>query len=306
MRYMPSFGLLAVLYLAGPAVAWNGTGHRVVAAIAYDRLTPQARAQVDALLRKHPDFAALSGREAFLAASVWPDTIKGDRRFYDDTRANAQPTPLLPGFPSMARHTDWHYIDLPFSPDGTPLQQPKSPNALDQLERILKTLGPADAEDSAESSYALPWLIHLTGDVHQPLHGANEFLKSLPDGDEGGNAVFVALPGNPGRNLHTLWDGIVGTDTSDASVNSLAAGIAADYIRDHGAHPHLSRDPKRWIDEGFQLARSEVYTFGPEAGSREHPVALPAGYETNARRVARVRLAVAGFRLADALNHRFK
>ena len=157
----------------------------MVAAIAYDRLTPQARAQVDALLQKHPDFAALSRRrEAFLAASVWPDRIKSDRRFYDDTRPDAQPTPLLAGFPSMARQTNWHYIDIPFSPDGTPLKPRKSPNALDQLQRILKILGPADAE----ASYDLPWLIHLTGDVHQPLHCTSRFLKSQPDGDQGGNS----------------------------------------------------------------------------------------------------------------------
>jgi hypothetical protein len=98
----------------------------------------------------------------------------------------------------------------------------------------------------------------------------------------------------------------VGTDTSDTSVNSLAAGIAAEYVEQHGAHPRLARDPRRWVDEGFRLAKSEVYTFGLETGSREHPVALPAGYETNARRVARVQIAVAGFRLADAVNRKFK
>ena len=141
--------------------------------------------------------------------------------------------------------------------------------------------------------------------MHQPLHCTSRFSKSQPDGDQGGNLVFVTL-GSPGRNLHAFWDDIVGTDTSDASVNRLAAGITADYIQQRGAHPRLARDPKKWVDEGFQLAKSEVYTFGTETGSREHPVALPSGYEINARRVARVQLAVAGFRLADALNQRFK
>jgi len=60
--------------------------------------------------------------------------------------------------------------------------------------------------------------------------------------------------------------------------------------------------PKKWVEEGFDLAKREVYTFGPETGSREHPLPLPAGYEENARRVARVQLAKAGFRLAAALN----
>jgi hypothetical protein len=297
-NYMRLFGLLVVLFLAVPAQGWNATGHRVIAAIAYDRLTPHARAEVDALLRKHPDFASLSGRDAFLAAAVWPDAIKGDKRFYDDTHADAQPTPLLPGFPTMARHVNWHYVDIPFSPDGTPLEQAKSPNALEQLQRLLKVLGPADAD----ASYDLPWLIHIAGDVHQPLHCTSRFLKSQPNGDAGGNSVFVT----PGRNLHAFWDDAVGTDRSDAAVNQLAAGIAADYIQQHGAHPRLSRDPKKWIDEGFELAKSEVYTFGVETGSSEHPVTLPNGYEINAKRVARVQVAIAGVRLADALNRRFK
>jgi hypothetical protein len=303
---MRSFGLIcawtATLYLAVPALAWNATGHRVIAAIAYDRLSPHARVQVDDLLRRHPDFAALSGREAFLAASVWPDMIKGDNRFYDDTRPNARPTPLLPGFPSMARHTNWHYVDIPFSPDGTPLRQPKSPNALEQLQRILKVLGPADAD----APYDLPWLIHIEGDVHQPLHCTSRFLKSQPDGDAGGNSVFVMLVGGQGRNLHAFWDDIVGTDASDTSVNRLAEEITADYAQQHPTRPRLSRDPKKWIDEGFQLAMTNVYTFGLETGSRENPVMLSSNYEANARRVARIQLAVAGFRLADAVNRKFK
>lgn len=299
---MRSFGLIAaftsLLTFVVPAQAWNATGHRVVAAIAYDHLTPGARARIDALLHKHPDLKNLAPRDAFLAASVWPDVIKGDNRFYDDTRANTQPTPLLPGFPSMARHTNWHYVDIPFSPDGAPLQQPKSANALEQLERLLKTLGPKDAE----ATYDIPWLIHIEGDVHQPLHCTSRFLKSQPDGDQGGNLVFVT----PGRNLHALWDEIMGSDTSPAYVNSLATGIAADFVRHSGPQPRLSKDPKKWIEEGFALAESDVYTFGPETGTREQPVALPSSYQSNARKVARVRIAVAGFRLAAALNRRFK
>src|SRR5271154_3845844 len=102
----------AVLYLASPAAAWNATGHRIIAAIAYDRLTPETRARVDALIKAHPDYVTLltSGapeepvaraRAAFLTAAVWPDTIKGDPRFYDETHKDAKPTALLPGFPDM-------------------------------------------------------------------------------------------------------------------------------------------------------------------------------------------------------------
>jgi hypothetical protein len=281
-----------VLLIALPLQAWNATGHRIVGAIAYDHLTAKARAQVDELLRQHPDFKALIGRDAFLQASVWPDTIKGDNRFYDDTRANAQPTPLLPGFPDMARHTNWHYIDIPFSPDGTPLEPIPSPNALIELRRILK--------ETKLGAYDLPWLVHLTGDVHQPLHCTSRFTKSQPKGDQGGNLVYVM----PGRNLHALWDDLAGTDTTDAYVNRYAAEITSEFVKASGQRPRLSKDPKKWVDEGFDLAKREVYTFGPDTGSREHPLLLPATYEENARRIARIQLAKAGFRLAAALNAR--
>jgi hypothetical protein len=295
MRRFWSALLLLALPLQAPLQAWNATGHRIVAAIAYDRLTDKARARVDELLRQHPDFKALLGRDAFLAASVWPDVIKGDNRFYDDTRPNVQPTPLLPdfagvGFLNMARHTNWHYIDFPFSPDGTPLELPRSPNALIEIRRILK--------EASISVYDLPWLVHLTGDVHQPLHCTSRFTKSLPHGDQGGNLVFVT----PGRNLHALWDDLAGTDTTDAYVNRYATEITAEFVNGNGQRPRLSRDPKRWVDEGFELAKREVYNFGPESGSREYPVPLPPAYEANARRIARIQLAKAGFRLAAALN----
>jgi hypothetical protein len=285
------FGLLLLtLPVTLPLRAWNATGHRIVAAIAYDRLTPQAKARVDELLRQHPDFANLPSREAFLTASVWPDAIRNDPRFYDDTAANPKPTPLLAGFPSMARHTNWHYIDLPFSPDGTPLEQPKKPNALVELRRILK--------EPALTAYDLPWLIHLTGDVHQPLHCTSRFTKQLPHGDQGGNLVFVT----PGRNLHSFWDGLAGADTSEEFVNRFATGATAELVRAKGPNPRLSRDPKRWIDEAFALAQHDVYTFGPASGSRENPITLPENYEAEARQIARVQLAKSGFRLAAVLN----
>ena len=291
---MRRFGF-ALLLLALPLQAWNATGHRIVSAIAYDHLTAKARARVDELLRQHPDFKTLAGRDAFLAASVWPDTIKGDNRFYDDTRANVQPTPLLPafagvGFLDMARHTNWHYVDLPFSPDRTPVEPTQSPNALIELRRILK--------EASLTVFDLPWLVHLTGDVHQPLHCTSRFTKSQPMGDQGGNLVYI----NPGRNLHAFWDDLAGSDTTNDYVNRYAAEITAEFVKTNGRRPRLSKDPRKWVDEGLALDKAEVYTFGPETGSREHPLPLPAGYEDNARRIARIQLAKAGFRLATALN----
>ena len=96
--------------------------------------------RVDDLIRQHPDYAAVfikdapvdpaaRARAAFLTAANWPDMIRaGDPRFYDETRKDAVPTPLLPGFPDMARHAGWHFIDIPYAPDGATGPAPPQPN----------------------------------------------------------------------------------------------------------------------------------------------------------------------------------
>jgi hypothetical protein len=300
---------LATLLLASQAWAWNAAGHRIASAIAYDRLTDKARQRVDALLAAHPDYVVLSrdapadprerARAVFLAASVWPDEIRNDNRFYDDTRENAHPTPLLAGFPSMARHLSWHYIDVPISV-GSALSQPaKAPNALTELRRIVNEV---KVRQIRVQAYDLPWLLHLEEDVHQPLHCVSRFLNSQPQGDAGGNSVYVT----PGRNLHALWDAAAGSDSSDDYVNRVSAEISAEFIEHNGNRPRLSEDPQKWVSEGVQLAIRDVYAFGPDTGTLDHPIVLTEEYLSNAHRIARARLALAGFRLAAVLNDRFK
>ncbi|HLH44487.1 MAG TPA: S1/P1 nuclease [Bryobacteraceae bacterium] len=300
----------ALFLLAHQASAWNATGHRIASAIAYDRLSEKARYRVDALLAAHPDYASWSrdapsdprrrARAVFLAASVWPDEIRSDSRFYDDTRLNARPTPLLNGFPSMARHVNWHYIDVPISVGGAPSQPPRAPNALIESRRILKEIN--KISEIQIKAYDLPWLIHLEEDLHQPLHCVTRFLKSQPNGDAGGNNVYVT----PGRNLHALWDGAAGSDSSDAYVNRMAAEMSAAFIQENGLRPRLSKDPRKWVNEGVQLAIHDVYSFGFEAGLRDRPIALTEQYQATARRLARARIALAGFRLAAVLNDKFR
>lgn len=296
---------LAILLFTLPAFAWNATGHRIIAYIAYERLTPQVRARVDQLLREHPDYALLSrgapddpalrARDVFLAASVWPDTIKGDPRFWDDTRKDAQPTALLPGFPDMKRHTNWHYYDTPYAPDHAHIEKQPPPSALTELPRLIREIARAP---EATASYDLPWIEHIEGDVHQPLHCIGRFLQSDDKSDAGGNGVFIA----PRGNLHFLWDDAAGNDSSDAYVIKYAADAVAAYP----APRHIEQNPKKWIAEGARLAETSVYTFGLQNGTREHPIQLPDSYLENAHRVARVQIAVAGYRLAAVLNNRLK
>ena len=114
--------LFAALFLALPAMAWNYSGHWIIAEIAYQRLTPQARARADEMIRDHPDYKGIfikdaprgkadcrrAARYAFVhAAASWPDLIRGDIRVLRSGQPDSlSPTPLLPGFPDMMRHRD--------------------------------------------------------------------------------------------------------------------------------------------------------------------------------------------------------
>lgn len=284
MSWKAVFAVFALAAL--PGMAWNAPGHRVIAAIAYDHLTPEARAKVDELIRNHPDyqhFAAGGGgaRGAFLSAANWADEIRGDDRFYDESRPDAVATPKLPGYPDMGRHGFWHYYDMPFSTDGTVLKDQPEPHAWSELKRLTAHIN---------SSYDLVWLIHIAGDIHQPLHCTDRFMASLPNGDQGGNLEFVP----PGRTLHSLWDSSLTTNVDE--VDALAAELPS-LVKQP-----LSMNVNDWIREGYDLARSDVYTFGDQIGTREMPMTLPAGYEENAHRIARVQVGRAGIRLAAVLN----
>lgn len=293
--------------LAAPAWAWNFPAHWVAAAIAYQRLTPAVRAKVDDILRHHPDYEKMNfadaptdpesrARAAFIHAATWPDEIRDDARFYDDTKADATPTPLLPGFPGMQRHTNWHYADLVFSPDDTPLVPTPTPNVVTEIRRILGEV--SATADPAVVAYDLPWLIHLIPDIHNPLHGTSRVTKDLPQGDQGGNLVFV-----PGKTLHAVWD-----DAATPREMDYAAILkyAKDFMTQQPPPVSSTLNPKTWQEESFKLAKSDVYTFGAENGTKEKPVTLPPGYAQNAQKVARQRLIKSGYMLGTALNVRFR
>ena len=298
MRLLPF--ATAILTLALPAAAWNYSGHRIVAEIAYQRLTPQARLRIDEMMRRHPDFDMITrdapadpdarAHYAFVWAASWPDQILSDSRFYDPARADSQPTPLLPGFPDMQRHPTWHYYDIPISGDGTPVVQQKPPHLMTELPRLL---GELTQVSPMQATYDLPWLVHLVGDSHQPLHATSRYLKSQPAGDAGGNFVFV----QGGPNLHSLWDNAAAPkDLPYEEVIRYAREITAENPGQGGPG---SLDPKDWMAESFELDRSTVYIFGLETGTKEHPLVMPGRVTKKKRSLLHVNelLIGAGYRL---------
>lgn len=301
---------------------WDATGHRAMAAMAYDRLRPATRARVDALLRAHPDFTRLAEgvnaatpdgiREVFMRASVWADRIRSDARFYRETDPRANPTPLLPGFPTMARRDGWHYLTRSFSTDGTPTIPLAEPNAASVMPQLADEMADPTIAASVRA-YNLVWIIHIVGDLHQPLHGTSRSTHEDPEGDAGGNRVFVRLWSDrpDSANLHGVWDGWVGRAERNTRVDDIARGLAAGLpvasvdSGDALAIPRgsaLARTVLGWADESATLARYVAYDVPPRAAGA--PPALSDAYLAQGERIARQRLALAAYRLAALIESR--
>lgn len=307
--------------IAVSARRWDAVGHRAMAAIAYDRLRPLTRARIDDLLRAHPDLLSLGEgvdtrtpagvRELFIRASVWPDRIRGDARFYRETDPNATPTPLLAGFPTMARREGWHYLTRSFSMDGTPTIRLAAPNVTSEMPAMASALAD-NAIPASVRAYHLSWIIHVVGDLHQPVHGTSRSSASTPTGDAGANRVWARLPGQQrdSSNLHAIWDGMVGRVSRDLPLDSVATLLAAalpvsglpadDLTIPDGAA--LAATVQSWADESATLARYVVYDLPPRAGDAAPE--LSEGYLTRGEAIARHRLALAAYRLAALLEAR--
>ena len=301
------FGFSIVLIcLIQSAYAWNGYGHMVVAAVAYDQLTTESKARVTALLKMNPEYSSwvadaspeYKDQIAFMRAATWPDYIKHAAGYSNDGEKpkGAKATQNI-GYSDKLMHRYWHYEDLPFSPDGTPLIEPVKPNAETQIKAFRKVL--ADKHASAElKSYDLVWLLHLVGDVHQPLHATSRFTKDDPNGDRGGNDV--ALCAKPCRNeLHAAWDSILGN-----SNNPIKAMLYAKKLGEPNAAKAAISGEDKWIKESLEVAETQVYIDPIGAGIG--PYTLTKEYRTHARSIAKARVALAGARLANLINEELK
>lgn len=304
MAKSPLLRLLALVVwfsAAGSAFAWNKAGHMVTGAIAYRALKtadPAATAKVVALLRQQPQYdqywkkqvESMEGEDGemmlFMLAARWADDIRSRPEFTHDL---------------------WHYIDYPYHPPSTATAKPKevgSDNIIDALELnrgLVKS-----APDAAARSVAVCWVMHLTGDLHQPLHSTQMFRADFPKGDHGGTAAFIRVEEGETLSLHQLWDGLViGSDRFQA-VRNTATELAArpDLATAKFGPQLLITAPDKWaLNESFPLAVKYVYRNGDIGlgSSKSNGIALPADYLAQAKPVAERQITLAGYRIAATL-----
>jgi S1/P1 nuclease len=313
MRRISAVALAAWTIAHTPACAWYDFAHMQTAAIAWSRLTPAARARASQLLELNPMYAAwtrnVPARErdqiAFMMAATWPDAIKRLGDYHADGPADGERPPPEPqasqniGYADHSMHKYWHFINEPFSPDGTPLRDPQAPNAQTQIAAFRAKLSDPNASDELKS-YDLVWLLHLVGDVHQPLHAATRFTRAFPDGDAGGTRVRIQCgEGCDATDLHAFWDGAPGT-----SENPHDAIKAANELPAPDARLASIADEKAWIEESLKAAKTDVYA--PPIRDGAGPFALTDRYKSAALAIAKQRIALAGARLANLLNAALK
>ena len=103
------------------------------------------------------------------------------------------------GYGDTRRHQYWHFVDLPFSSDGTTIDPIPVPDALTEIMLLTTALHSDEGDDL--KSYDMDWIEHLVGDVHQPLHDVNRFTSIHPHGDQGGNLVLICETAHCSENL---------------------------------------------------------------------------------------------------------
>ena len=271
------------------SLSWGAGGHMMTAQIAFDRLNPRAKAQARKLLAIRINPAAVTQRSRnFINAAHWADDLR--------------PFPEFDSFKAL------HFIDTPFSDDGTPLPTIPPPDIVTALEEnvnILKT----STDDNARAQ-ALRFIIHFVGDIHQPLHCATRVSAALPQGDRGGNEVKLKIRQPDGTmkstNLHSYWDGGIGSFPKTgpnfrppplSQIPRPVATIIRTYpATDSALNLNNPSDFAGWAGESHQLAKDVAYKGITNNGTPT------AAYNRRATRVARKRVAWGGYRLAALLN----
>lgn len=213
------------------------------------------------------------------------------------TRRSRRPTTIsATAIPTCTPY--WHFTNIAFSIDATPVPAPPTVNAVERIKLFRATLAPAGDDDV--QSYDLAWLAHLVGDMHQPLHATSRYSAAKKRGDNGGNGVSVCMTDQcgKGQKLHSFWDYGVG---SSQDYRSVIAG--ADKLAKAPSAKRAIDDPDVWLKESYALARAKAYVdpIGPGKG----PYKLTARYREEAGWTCEAQVALAGARLADALNTRF-
>ncbi len=242
--------------------------------------------------------------DAFVHAATWADDIKTKEYGYTRDTATSPTAGQNIGYTDHNQHAYWHFKDIDFTPDGSPLPAEDPVDFVTQLKLMIAALPASSGASEDVRSYDLVWILHLVGDAHQPLHAAARYTLQIPDGDAGGNAESVIPASGWSMALHAYWDAIFGGYSSpygaifDADDKDGLSSVGVSQAEAQIA------DPAVWAQESADLAKQ--FAYAPPISTGKNPVFLTREYETNAKNVARARAALAAARLAYLIDSALK
>jgi hypothetical protein len=201
-------------------VSWGGVGHKTVATIAENHLTPGAKSSIKALL----------GEQSIADIASWADEVRNT--------------------PEYKQTAPWHYIDLPLGFTYDQFAAEVKKQGADNIYRAILHCEEqlrSNTTSNEKKAIALKFLVHFIGDSHQPMHVSRAE-------DKGGNSIQIVFNGKSG-NLHSLWDsGLIGREgkTFDQMAKDYDTATPADIVKWEGS------DPMTWLWESYQFS-TKIY-----------------------------------------------
>jgi hypothetical protein len=345
--------LTALVFLGLHSVAfpWGSEGHQIVGAVAQARVTPQP---------VKDKIAAILGTEDLKTVATWPDDIKKikpseianpdaiqnaqHRALVEKLAADPDSVAFVNKFNVVGNTGGWHFCDLPVGAKGyndppMPLLigNEKNPDVVMAINKCISVLQDAHAEihGAFGKHNALRMLVHLVGDIHQPLHvGCSYIANGSPDAahllikeptadvlakrlksDVGGNMLFFL----PTVELHAYWDDDLVKLAVNAATEPHSITTYIKKLKERVPEPGWDSTvpvvewSSVWATDSLQQAKLAyggvvatdihkkpfVTEFGPTEG---YSIEVPANYPALMTPIADTQLAKAGFRLARLLN----
>ncbi len=293
MNFRGLFKIVFCLILLHTSLfAWWDAGHMVVVKIAEKDLHENVRKQVNELIGLFdcPDSAT------FVEAACWLDDIRNR---------------------GLGMVTTWHGYAGPYSPDGFLSSEEiaaislkyRGNDGVAAIQKGIETLSNPKA-GNWEKAFVLRVLLHVVADIHCPMHCIQLYSEKFPEGDKGGNKFELSGPLElTKKNLHGLWDSILLVDNIGINnrpinkntakfIENLSNTITMAYPKEQFCDQFFESTAKEWAQESFEAGIEAYRDIEPHTEPSQE-------YLEKGRLIAFERLALAGYRLANILNHAF-
>ncbi|MBX3594804.1 S1/P1 nuclease [Sphingomonas sp.] len=249
---------IALCASPSPAGAWGNVGHAAIATIAEANLQPAVLAKIQSLL-------AQEGATHLSDVSSWADSQR------------------VPGTPI-------HSTRIPVDGSEAPAHAcPDTGLCADEAIAYYSPILASTQQSATARLEALKYIVHLVGDLHQPLHGSDPI---------GYNNIVMGLSV---KTIHTIWDKDVVEDHSEDP-----AAIASELMS-NGVTVTLGGTPRSWAIESSDMARDQIFDVLSPCYTTHSPICpvvetLPTTYPAQKYPLAAQRMKQAGYRLAALLN----